>query len=81
MTKFISTKQLYKNLKIISQEAENGTVFIVLKHSKPVYKIVPLEKKVKQKSKYSLKDISKFTFHSKNKENNLALKYKKFIYQ
>ena len=80
MQKFISTKELYRNLKNISQEAENGTVFIVLKHSKPAYKITPLEEGASRNTKFSLKDISSFTFRSKNKEKNLALEYKKIIY-
>ena len=81
MPKFISQKQLYSNVKAISDEVQNGTTFIVLKYSKPAYKIVPLyEKKNQSKKKYTMKDLDKFIFKSKNKETNLATNYKKYIY-
>ncbi len=45
MQKFISQKQLYSSIKEVSDDVQNGTVFIVLKHSRPAYKIVPLNDK------------------------------------
>ena len=81
MTQFISTKQLYANLKKVSEAVQKGTVFIVLKHSQPVYKIVPFTEEDEKKSdNYQLKDISKFIFESKNKNKNLCQNYKKYLY-
>lgn len=81
MQKFISQKQLYSNVKNISDEVQQGTTFIVLKYSKPAYKIVPLDEEYSQNQKaYTIQDIDKFTFKSKNKENNLATSYKEDLY-
>ncbi len=76
----MSTKELYWNFKAVWKEIEAGNTVIVLKHSKPVFKIVPFEWEP-EKKKYKLSDIWKFTFKSKNsKENNLAENFKKYIY-
>ena len=74
----ISTKELYTSLKRVSDAVEAGTTFIVLKHSKPVYRISPILEE--ENKKYNIEDINKFIFKSKNKENDLALNYKKYIY-
>jgi hypothetical protein len=81
MQKFVSTKQLYENWKQIGDEVQNGTTFIVLKYSQPVYKITPLDKDFFKDKKYNLTDFSKFIFTSKNKkESNLDTNYKKYLY-
>jgi len=79
MQKMIPIKELYGNLKKISDDVENWTTFVVLKYSKPVYKISPIWEE-KDNKKYNINDISKFIFKSKNEESNLALNYKKYIY-
>jgi len=78
MQKFISTKHLYSNIKTISEEVQTGITFVVLKYSKPAYKIVPLDKKTEKK--YILRDISNFVFESKTKEKNLATNFKQYLY-
>ena len=85
MQKFVSTKALYGNFKKISDQVQQGTVFIVLKHSQPVYKIVPLEQQdlvvdLGKGKKHKIDEIKNFTFESKNKEKNLATDFKKYIY-
>lgn len=83
MEKFISTKEMYNNFKAISNDVmENGSTYVVLKYSKPAYKITPLDQEIKKKKKYTTEDIHKFTFTSKNKkEKSLATNFKKYIYQ
>lgn len=79
ITKTISTKDLYFNFKNISDEVQKWTIFTVLKYSKPVYKIVPIENKIEKK--YNLSDLNNFIFESKNNnEKNLATDFKKYIY-
>ncbi len=90
MTTFISTKQLYGNFKHISDEVQKGHTFIVLKHSKPAYKITPLDledknmpdqSSIKTKKKYTMKDLDKFIFKGRDpKVTNLATTYKDFLY-
>lgn len=81
MTKYISTKQLYTTLKEVSEEVMAGDEYVVLKHSKPAYKIVPFTQAVGKKAKYSLNDLNKFIFKGDPKNgNNLAENYKEFIY-
>lgn len=81
MQKFISAKALYSDLKKVGEEVQSlGTIFIVLKHSKPAFKITPVEEKEPQK-KYKLSDIRSFGFSGKRKdEHDLATNYKKYLY-
>lgn len=81
MQKYVPATQLYSRFKSISDEVEkNNVTFIVLKHSRPVYKITPMETENEEK-KYSLTDIKKHTFRSKNpKEKNLSTGFKKYLY-
>ena len=82
MQKFISQKQLYSSIKQVSEAVQNGDVFIVLKYSKPAYKIVPLddETTARDGKKYTKQDIHNFVFRSANKEQNLATDFKKHLY-
>lgn len=80
MTKTIAKKDLYRQLKEVSDDVvKNGTVYVVIQNSKPAFNIVPIE--IKQKKKYRKEDIFKFMFTGKDKkERNLALNYKKYLY-
>lgn len=80
MTKTIAKKELYRNLKLISDDVmQNGTVYTVLQNSRPAFYIVPLEKD--EKKKYRKEDLAKFIFNGKNKsEKNLAQTFKKHLY-
>lgn len=80
MTKTIAKKDLYRNLKAVSDEVmKNGTVFIVFQNSKPAFRIVPLTMDYPEK-KYEKTDLINFIFEGKNKnEKNLATTYKKLL--
>ncbi len=78
MPQMIPMKELYGNLKKVGDAVESWTTFIVLKHSKPVYRITPIVQ-TKEK-KYNIDDIDNFVYKSDNKETDLALNYKKYIY-
>lgn len=82
MTKTIAKKDLYRNLKMVSDEVmKNGTVYTVFQNSKPAFYIMPLNT-VYQGKKYTKEDVKNFIFGSKNKnEKNLATTYKKYLYK
>jgi len=61
----IGVKQLYKELKQISQAVQWGKTFLVVKNSKPVFRIEPV-KKVARKE-YSLRDFKKLQFTTSDK--------------
>lgn len=77
-TKIIGVKQLYKNLKTISEETLNGHSFIVVKNSKPVFKIEPINQDILKKKKYNMADFKKIQFKSKYK--NLSKDIDKIVY-
>lgn len=62
----IGIKELHKNLKNVSDAVLLGGSFIVIKNSKPVFRIVPLEDNNKVK-KYSLHDLKSLQFESRRK--------------
>lgn len=80
MTKTIAKKDLYRQLKIVSDDVvKNGTVYIVIQNSKPAFQIVPTD--FQGQKKYRREDMFAGIFHSKNeKERNLATTYKKYLY-
>lgn len=71
----IGIKQLYTNLKEISHEALYGQSFIVVKNSKPVFRIEPIE--TVKKKKYNLEDFKKIQFKG---GKNLSKNIDKIIY-
>ncbi len=81
MTKTISKKELYRNLKDVSDDViQNGTTYTVVQYSKPAFQITPIQ--VAQLKKYRREDGEKFMFTGKDKSlKNLATTYKKYIYQ
>lgn len=80
MTKTIAKKDLYRQLKMVSDDVvQNGTVYVVIQNSRPAFQIVPTD--FQEKKKYRREDMLKGIFHSKNgKEKNLATTYKKYLY-
>ncbi|NCF75150.1 MAG: hypothetical protein GWO87_01530 [Xanthomonadaceae bacterium] len=76
--KIIGVKQLYKNLKTISEETLRGHSFIVVKNSKPVFRIEPINNENDNKKKYTLADFKKLQFKSKYK--NLSKDIDKIVY-
>lgn len=72
----IGIKQLYTKLKEISEETLCGKSFIVVKNSKPVFRIEPIE--AKKTKKYNLKDLKKAQFMVADK--NLSKNIDKIVY-
>ena len=81
MIKTIAKKDLYRELKIVSDDVmNNGTVYTVFQNSKPAFCIVPLGF-FEEKKKYRREDMFKFIFKSKHpEEKDLARTYKKYLY-
>ena len=80
MTKTIAKKDLYRQLKTVSDDVmENGEIYTVLQYSKPAFQIMPAY--LTPHKKYQKKDIERFMFKGKDsKEKNLSTTYKKFLY-
>lgn len=62
----IGIKQLHKELKRISQRARQGESFLVVKNSKAVFKIEPIEP-ISEK-RYTLEDFKKLQFETADKK-------------
>ena len=60
----IGIKQLYTGLKDITEQARRGQSFLVVKNSKPAFRIEPPDEQPQRKKKYTLKDLEKITFRS-----------------
>ncbi|HEC30570.1 MAG TPA: hypothetical protein ENI66_00970 [Candidatus Yonathbacteria bacterium] len=73
--KIIGIKQLHKNLKQVSDATAVGQSFLVVKNSKPVFRINPIEE-VEEK-KYKLEDFKKLQFNS---DKNLSREVDKVVY-
>jgi antitoxin (DNA-binding transcriptional repressor) of toxin-antitoxin stability system len=71
----IGIKQLHQNLKKIAEAALAGQSFIVVKNSRPVFKIEPIQSVSK---KYTLADFRKLQF--KIRDRNLSRKIDKILY-
>lgn len=80
MAKTVAKKDLYRHLKMISDDVmENGEIYTVLQHSKPAFQIMPAY--LTPHKKYQKKDIEKFMFKGKDpEEKNLSTTYKKYLY-
>ena len=72
----IGIKQLYRQLKQVSDAALQGKSFLVVKNSKPIFRIEPLEQKGQKK--YSLEDFKKLQFETRGK--NLSKEVDKIVY-
>lgn len=67
---------MYKNLKDISKKALEGQSFLVVKNSKPIFRIEPI--KETGLKKYNLGDLKKIQFVVQDK--NLSKNIDKSIY-
>lgn len=76
MEQIIGIKQLYTQLKQISQETVKGNSFIVVRNSKPVFRIEPISN-VKE-NKYNFSDLKGLQFKCSDK--NLSKKIDKIMY-
>lgn len=79
--KTIGVKELHKNMKKISEQAQKGVNFVVMKHAKPIFKIGPVNSYPTKK--YTLGDFKKITFNSKDiggVDKNLSQNIDKILY-
>ena len=77
-TKIIGIKQLHKQLRQVSEQTICGESFIVVKNSKPVFRIEPINNRNISKKKYTLIDFKKIQFKSKYKD--LSKNIDKIVY-
>lgn len=77
MAETIGVKQLYKNLRSIAKRAKAGESFLVVKHTTPLFRIVPSDQEVAKKP-YTLKDVLDLRF--KSGEKNLSEKVDEIVY-
>ncbi len=73
--KIIGIKQLHKNLKKVSDATAVGQSFLVVKNSKPVFKISPIDGG--EGKSYTLGDFGKLQFSS---DKNLSKEVDKTVY-
>ena len=80
-TNIIGIKELIKNLKTIYREVDRGNEFIVVKNSKPAFRIIPVDKKEKSREKVDntdlVKKLEKIQFSG---NENLSQNIDKIIY-
>ena len=65
-TKVIGIKQLYTDLKTVTKETARGVSFLVVKNSKPTFKIVPLDNS-SQSQQFTIDDLAKIQFEGDDK--------------
>jgi len=75
-TQIIGIKQLHKDLSRIAEKIRKGQSYIVVKNSKPVFRLEPMEEVFEPK--YTFKDLEKIKF--KSKDRNLSKKIDKIVY-
>lgn len=76
-SQIIGIKQLYRELKKISEDTQEGKSFIVVKNSKPVFRIEPMH--IVKKHRYTLADLQKVQFRTSDK--NLSKKIDSNVYK
>lgn len=73
----IGIKQLYKNLKKISEATIAGQSFLIVRNSKPVFRIEPVARNIEKK--HTIKDLWEIRF--KGKDKNLSKNIDKVLYK
>jgi len=76
-TKVIGIKQVYTNLKTIAEGTSQGVSFLVVKNSKPTFKIVPLDSSGND-NEFTLDDLKDVQFDGGDK--NMSKEIDKYIY-
>lgn len=80
MDQIIGVKQLYKNLKTISNKVAKGESFIVVKRSKPIFRVIPYQEE--KRKKYTLKDLKNLQFEKlKSGHEKLSEKIDEIVYK
>lgn len=77
MAEIIGVKQLYRNLGTIAHRTKKGESFVVMKHTTPLFRVIPYEENVGEKP-YTLKDLMQLQFRSG--EKNLSKKVDRIVY-
>ena len=77
MPEIIGVKQLYRNLGVIAKRTRKGESFVVMKHTTPLFRVVPYEEDAESKP-YTLGDLMQLQFRSG--EKNLSKKIDKIVY-
>lgn len=72
----IGIKQLQTHLKQLTQQVQAGCSFIVVKNSKPVFRIEPIDGQ--QVGRYTLADLKRLQFRSGQK--NLSKSIDRIVY-
>ena len=75
-TATIGVRELHRNMKRISERVSHGGSFVVMKSSRPVFRIEPIERK--RERKYTWEDLEKFQFTGFEKD--LSKKVDKILY-
>jgi len=73
----IGIKQLYTNLREITEKAQEGESYIVVRNSKPVFRIEPMAA-VPRHKKYTFEDLKKIRFSSDDPD--LSKKVDEIVY-
>lgn len=63
--KNIGIKQLHRDLSKVVKAAERGGSFVVFRHTRPVFRIEPVEPR---QGRYTLADLKTIRFSAKNKK-------------
>jgi antitoxin (DNA-binding transcriptional repressor) of toxin-antitoxin stability system len=78
----IGIKQLHKELPRVARSVLRGCSFVVLKHANPLFRIEPINPSLKMKryaKKYTLQDLAKIRFRSK--EHDLSQRIDEIAYE
>ena len=74
----VGIKELHRDLVKITKKAGRGESFLVMKYSKPVFKIEPAE--TASTKKYQLEDLLNLRFQPKTKDKNISKNIDKIVY-
>ena len=74
----IGIKQLHKELTRVSNAAQKGKSFIVMKHAKPVFRIEPVREQ--NNKPYTLEDLKKIQFTLPKRDRNLSKRVDQIVY-
>jgi len=75
--RIVGIRQLHRDLTKIMKAVSKGDEFVVMRNSKPVFRIMPLERHPTPRL-FTLKDLKKLQFHSGEKD--LSKKIDEIVY-
>jgi len=74
--KIIGVRELVRSTKAVSRETRRGVSFIVMRNTKPLFRIEPIAKQ--RTGKYTLKDLLSIRF--KSGEKDLSKRVDEIVY-